>query len=177
MAALLALPVALVAGLVSFWALGGFHGGSPRPAASNPRPASTAPVSMPAPSLNRRQSTVCLALTSQLPAKLRDLPQRPVTAGAEQNAAYGDPPITVACGAGPRPSVPPDATVYRLSNVCWYPVERPDATVWTTLDREVPVTVTVPRQYDQAGQWVIEFSAPVVAAVPAIKDVPSGCHG
>ena len=42
------------------------------------------------------------------PATLRDLAARPVTAGPEQNAAYGDPPLTVACGVPGRRSAPAD---------------------------------------------------------------------
>ena len=37
-------------------------------------------------------------MTSQLPATVRNLPARKVSAGPEQNAAYGEPPLTVACG-------------------------------------------------------------------------------
>jgi GNAT superfamily N-acetyltransferase len=48
---------------------------------------------------------------SQLPATVRDLTQRPVTAGAEQNAAYGDPALTVACG-GSGDETPVDAAEF-----------------------------------------------------------------
>jgi len=174
LAAGIALPTAVVAGLVAYWVLGGFGGGPGRPAAS-PAPQTTAPVTMPAPALPDRPATVCRALLSQLPETLRDRPRRPVTAGPEQNAAYGDPAITLACGAGTRPSVDPTATVYPLSGVCWYAEPGPAATTWTTLDREVPVTVTVPNRYDSPGQWVIEFSGPVGVSIPAIASVPSGC--
>jgi hypothetical protein len=40
----------------------------------------------------------------------------------------------------------------------------------------VPVTVTVPASYDQPGQWVIEFSTPVAAAVPSTGQLPYGCR-
>ncbi len=40
---------------------------------------------------------VCRRSTAQLPATVVGRHRRPVS-GAEQNAAYGDPPITVACG-------------------------------------------------------------------------------
>jgi hypothetical protein len=51
-----------------------------------------------------------------------------------------------------------------------------DSTAWTTLDRVATITVTVPNGYSGQGQWVIEFSAPIVASVPARTDVPSGCR-
>jgi len=119
---------------------------------------------------------VCRALLSRLPAALRERQRRPVTAGPEQNAAYGDPAITLACG-GPRASVDPTGFVSLLSGVCWYAVEGPDASTWTTVDREVPVTVTVPNRYAPPGQWVIEFSPAVGTAVPSGGTPPSGCRG
>jgi hypothetical protein len=175
LAAAVALPAALVAGLIAYRLLNG-PGAHPGASAS-PAPHSTAPVAMAAPALAERPATVCRALLAQLPSALRDRPRRPVTAGPEQNAAYGDPAITIACGAGPRPSIDPTAFVYPLSGVCWYAVPGPAATVWTTVDREVPVTVTVPNGYSGQGQWVIEFSPAVGAAVPAVTTPPTGCAG
>jgi hypothetical protein len=179
-ATLVALPLALVVGGLAYWRLGGYaHPAASRsvPASAAPRARSTGPVALPAPSLDDRRAVVCRALVAKLPNALRDLDRRPVDTGRGQNAAYGDPAITLACGAA-LPSILPTATVYPLSGVCWYAAERPDVTVWTTLDREVPVQVTVPRWYQAPGQWVIEFSAPVAAAVPpAGSGVPAGCTG
>jgi Protein of unknown function (DUF3515) len=170
MAALIALPVAVVAGLVVFAVLGRLGPAAPGPAASGP-------VSMAAPPLSEPTAAVCRALVARLPDALRDRTRRPVTAGPEQNAAYGDPPITLTCGAGPLPSVDPTGQVYGLSGVCWYSVPGDRSTVWTAVDRTVPVTVTVPDSYDQPGQWVIEFSRPVAFAVPPASKVPYGCKG
>jgi hypothetical protein len=169
-AALIALPVAVVAGLAAYAVLGGFGSAAPRPSASGPVP-------MAAPALPEQTATVCRALVAALPGALRDRTRRPVTAGSEQNAAYGDPAITLACGAGALPSVDPTADVYALSGVCWYAVPGPGSTVWTAIDRTVPVVVTVPSGYDQPGQWVIGFSGPVRSSVPPASTVPLGCKG
>jgi len=160
-ATLVAVPVALIAGLVAFQAL--------KPA--QPKPQATGPVTMPAPPLDERQAAVCRALLVRMPEAVRDRQRRPVTAGHEQNAAFGDPAITVACG-GEMPSFAPTETVYPLSGVCW--VADSTGIKWTTVDREVPVVVTVPAGYDSPGQWVTAFSGPIsVTIVPA--HVPSGC--
>jgi hypothetical protein len=124
--------------------------------------------------LDARQAAACRDLLAHLPGALDDRPRRPVTAGADQNAAYGDPPITLACGVPPV-SLPAGAQVYGLSGVCWYSQPSGDATVWTTVDRETPVRVTVPDAYPAPGQWVIEFSAPVTATLPRAANVPAGC--
>jgi hypothetical protein len=147
---------------------------APKPSATAVRPQSTAPVEMPAPTLAERPATLCRALLSQLPPSVRDLKQRPVTAGAEQNAAYGDPALTVACGGTP-PVVQPTDEVWTVNQVCWHAVQEADATVLTTVDRETPVRVRLPKQYEQPLQWVAPISDAVVAAVPSSKTAPSGC--
>lgn len=149
---------------------------APDPSPTSVGPRSSAPVEMPAPALAERPGVVCRALVSQLPATVRDLAQRPVTAGAEQNAAYGDPALTVACG-GAEPTVDATADVWTVNRVCWYADERSDATVLTTLDRETAVTVTVPRAYEGALQWLTPISDAVVASVPSGGDSPAGCRG
>jgi hypothetical protein len=143
------------------------------PAAPPPGPGSTAPVTMAAPRLAERETLACRALLSRLPATVRDLSRRPVTAGPEQNAAYGDPAITVACGV-PKPTVPKTADLLIMDNVCWYPTDGPDGTVFTTLDREAVVQVVVPIRYENRGQWANEFSAAVAGS---IRSAPSGLTG
>jgi hypothetical protein len=180
-AALVAAPIAVLAGLVSFALLDGGRTGPDGEAGAAPSPTATAspratgPVAMPAPALPGRAEVVCRALLSRLPAALRNAPRRPVGAGPEQNAAYGDPPLTVACGVAPA-RYPPTDKVYRLDAACWHATA--DGTVWTTVDRETAVRVTVPRAYDPPGQWVIELSAPLTAAVPSLPEarVPFGCR-
>ncbi|GGR71175.1 hypothetical protein GCM10010169_13670 [Micromonospora fulviviridis] len=174
-ATLVAVPVTLaVAGFTFAKLAPDTPAAAPSPSASAVRPQSTAPVELPAPALAERPATVCRALVSQLPATVRDLAQRPVTAGAEQNAAYGDPALTVACGGTP-PIVQPTDEVWSVNKVCWHAVQEADATVLTTVDRETPVRVRVPKQYEQPLQWVTPISDAVVASVPAAKTAPSGC--
>ncbi|MFG3300155.1 DUF3515 family protein [Micromonospora chersina] len=174
-ATLVAVPVTLaVAGFTFAKLAPDTPAAEPSPSASAVRPQSTTPVELPAPALAERPATLCRALVSQLPATVRDLAQRPVTAGAEQNAAYGDPALTVACGGTP-PVVQPTDEVWSVNKVCWHAVQEADATVLTTVDRETPVRVRVPKQYEQPLQWVTPISDAVVASVPAAKTAPSGC--
>ncbi|ASW53978.1 DUF3515 family protein [Plantactinospora sp. KBS50] len=147
-------------------------------ASASPRPQSSAPVQMAAPALDPYPTTRCRLLTSSLPAQLRDLARRPVTAGSEQNAAYGDPALTIGCGVPPA-TVPPTEQVWNVNGVCWYPVEQTDAAATlTTVDREVPVRVTVPQTYGPALQWLSSISSAVRDAIsPRSGSVPSGCSG
>jgi hypothetical protein len=176
-AAVVAVPVAV---LVAYLLISAGYRNAAGPAASPsptaPRPQSTGPVIMPARPLPASSARVCRSLVASLPPAIRTLPRRPVTAGPEQNAAYGDPAITVACGVA-TPSFAPTAFLLGADGLCWYPAEHPDVTVFTTLDRAVPVRVTVPRSYSQAGFWVNEFGAAVSGHVPPGGTPPHGCTG
>ncbi|NES14031.1 DUF3515 family protein [Micromonospora sp. PPF5-17] len=174
-ATLIAVPVTLAVAGFTFAKLSPSEpAAAPSPSASAARPQSTAPVELPAPTLAERPAVVCRALVSQLPDTVRDLKQRPVTAGAEQNAAYGDPALTVACGGSP-PVVQPTDEVWSVNKVCWHAVQEADATVLTTVDRETPVRVRVPKEYAQPLQWVTPISDAIVSAVPSAKTAPAGC--
>jgi hypothetical protein len=166
LATFIALPIAIVAGLIVFFALRPAPPATPTTSAS---PQATAPVTMTAPKLSEADAVICRAFAAGLPAKLRDLNQRPVTAGSEQNAAYGDPAITVACGVPPAKVTATDL-VLTMNNVCWYPsTETGKSTTLTTLDRQVPVAVTIPSSYAQPAQWANEFSNNVVESVKSVK--------
>jgi hypothetical protein len=188
-AAAIALPIAIVAGFVIFSHLSsaGRPSAQPSPTSSGVEKVPATPVQMDAPTLSAADQQVCLAVTSQLPTQLRNLPARKVSAGPEQNAAYGDPAITVRCGV-PQPKmcqtvtpgqtgcVPLDADLLVMNGVCWYGDDGPATKLFTTMDREVAVQVGVPASYDQPAQWANEFSDAVVKTVKSrAADVPTGC--
>lgn len=183
LAALVAVPVTLLTGIGLFFVLSNAldppesaaPSSTATPAPTPLGPAATAPVSVPERKLSQWEQTVCRAVVSQLPGEVGGLAQRPVTAGVEQNAAYGDPPLTVTCGGFEAAYAPTD-TVYPLpGGVCWHLVEGEDESVWTTLDREVPVRVSVPAGYDGPGQLVTELAATVARTVRSAEQAPSGC--
>jgi Protein of unknown function (DUF3515) len=177
LALVIALPVAAVAGLLAFWALRGLSH-RPAPDASPPAGAATgAPLALPARSLPAADATTCAVFIAHLPTTVRGRGARPITGGAEQNAGYGEPPIRIACGGVPVPSVAPDAQVWTLSGICWYAEQSGSgASTWTTLDRRVPVAITVPGGLAGAGGWVQEFSAPITAWVPSLAHPPAHCR-
>jgi hypothetical protein len=167
LAALIALPAALVAGVVAYRVLAPDDGDG----GAAPRAGATTAVEVAAPSLAPRTATVCRALLAKLPATLGDLSRRPVTAGPEQNAAYGDPPVIVACGTtGPTP--PPDPQLFAINGICWYAEDGKDARTWVLQGREVPLVVRVPTAY--TGQDLVDLSTPIRDAVAEVAQV---CRG
>lgn len=187
-ATLIAVPVAVLAGLLIFTqVVPESRSAAPAPSVTQPSVVPAAPVQMAAPKLAARPAEVCLAVTSQLPNTVRDLAARKVSAGPEQNAAYGEPPLTVTCGVA-QPvmctsleqtgsgCVPMDTELMNMNRVCWYADAQAAATTFTTMDREIAVQVTVPQQYAQAAQWANEFSDVVVETDKSrTTGVPSGC--
>lgn len=169
-----AVPVALLAGWLLLSSATGRPAAAPSPSAT-PGVRSTAPVAMPAPTLAGAAAGVCRTLLVNLPGQLRDLPRRRVGAGPEQNAAYGDPPVTVACGSAPAVVRPTDL-LFVANGICWHTLQVDGAAVLTTVDRTVPVRVTVPAPYGQPVQWANGFAAAVTGAVPrSTAAVPTGC--
>ena len=182
-ATVVAVPVTILVGVIAFFTI--------QPEKSDKelqKAIPTTPVVMEAPKLDERATLACRAITSQLPDKIRDLAARPVSAGPEQNAAYGEPPITVSCGV-PQPEtckvpgdttpgcVPMDTELLVMNNVCWYAKAADGTDTFTTMDREVPVRVSVPSSFDKSAQWANEFSDTVVATIKS-KDpatTPYGC--
>jgi hypothetical protein len=187
-ATVIAVPVAVVVGLLIFTRIvPETRTAAPAPSATPSAVVPATPVQMAAPKLAARPAEVCLAVTSQLPNAVRDLPARKVSAGPEQNAAYGEPPLTVACGVA-QPvmctsleqtgsgCVPMDTELMTMNRVCWYADAQAAATTFTTMDREIAVQVTVPKQYAQAAQWANEFSDVVVETDKSLATgLPSGC--
>jgi hypothetical protein len=171
-ATLVAVPIAVAVALGSVWYFGRFATAP----SSTPTPAvqPTSPVSVAAPSLSPAAAQVCRAVIAKLPDQVRGAPRRPVSAGAEQNAAYGEPPIVLACGVA-APSLAPTDQVSVLNHVCWYGRAIPTGTQWTTVDRQVPVSVTVPGPRDGSAQSVIPFSAVIAANDARLPTVPTGC--
>ena len=171
LATIVAVPIAVAVALVSLWQFGVFSA-APTPTPTKPVP--TVPVDMAAPPLASAAVGVCRSVVSKLPDTLLGAPRRHVSSGAEQNAAYGEPPVRFSCGV-PALQLAPTDQVNLLSGVCWFGSAAPGATVWTTVDRLVPVSVVVPGAQDGSAQSVIPFSTAILSSDPALAKIPTGC--
>ena len=166
-ATIVAVPVAVVAGIVVFNAI----------VPEDPAPAreDLSPVSVEVPALSDEDAVVCLALTATAPDSAGGLDARPIEGdahAAEYVLAYGDPAVVATCGVEPV-SVEDTASVFKLNGVCWFSDE--DGAEWTTLDRQVPVGVSVPTDHEQPVDVLNELSTVIAEKVPAAQDAPTGC--
>jgi hypothetical protein len=161
-----AVPVAVVAGVLVFNAI------APE---AEPVHEDLSPVSVEVPALSEEDAVVCLALTATAPVAAGGLPARPVEGGAgaaESVMAYGDPAVVATCGVD-QVAVEDTALVYQLNGVCWYSDEA--GLVWTTLDRQVPVGVSVPEANEQPVDVLNDLSTVIGDKVPASAEAPTGC--
>ena len=161
-ATLVAVPAALLAGLVAFAVLGGFdRSPSPAPPSSSPLPMRIAASVLPS---SGEAATLCRTLVANLPP----------------SAGESGPAVTVRCG-GPQYAATTDPAdrddgFYVLSGVCWYAVRTSTGSTWSTMDRTVPIEVAVPADYGAPAQRVIAFSDAIVANIPTVADIPAGCR-
>lgn len=166
-----AVPVAAVAGVVVFDLI--------EPAAEDSRfDEDLSAVSVDVPQLSDEDAVLCLAMTAKAPESAAGLQARSVEGGehaSEFALAYGDPAVVATCGAE-AVEVEDTAVVYVLDGVCWFTDEADgEGTEWTTVDRQVPVGVTVPAAYEQPVDVLNELSGAIGEAVPVAEGAPSGC--
>ena len=147
---------------------------SASPAAAGDQP----PVTMAAPALADDAAAVCRAVDRPAADAVRDASRRPVTAGAEQNAAYGDPAAHPRLRRGRRRRSPRPTTCSRWPACAGRRAPAPAGTVWTTVDRAGAGRGHGPRPTGrQPAQSVAPSRArrsPTVA--PGAQPDPSGCR-
>lgn len=158
LATLIAVPLAVAAGLATFL-LGQPDAERAGPVAVDPPPAPSAGPG----AVDVRAA--CARLLDTLPERIDGRRPREITrAPADQAAAWGDPPVVLRCGVEPPP-VAPDAQLITVDGVTWVAAERGRTVRWTSTDRAVPVEIQIP---------VDEQAHPVLAAVaPATRTVPA----
>ena len=131
---------------------------------SAPEPA-TGPVDVPVPVVDAVTASTCARLVEALPEEVDPgVERRPVTGDATLTAAWGDPPVTLACGV-PEPDRPEEPVV--VNGVAWSVRDIGAGFRWTTRDRAVSVAVDIPSAYENGAEIVNPLSTAVAAAVPS----------
>lgn len=124
-------------------------------------------VELPDAGVSAAVARTCRELLAAVPERLRDdLPRRPVRGDATRTAAWGDPPVQLACGVPPAPesAEPVEVGPPEGGTVAFEVEDVDDGVRWTTRDRTVPVAITVPDQYD--SQVVVRLTGALLRTVP-----------
>ena len=118
------------------------------PVATPSSGAALGPVSVAAPPSGTAAARGCPAVISHLPVAIGGQHARPAQSISPYVAAWGEPPIVLRCGV-PRPAAFVQTSELTVINgVQWLPERHPDATMWTVVDREVYVEVTVDKVFN-----------------------------
>jgi hypothetical protein len=162
LAAFVALPVAVVAGLAFF----AFQSASlPAPAAS-PTVTASGPVKVAAPpAVPAASVALCGKTIGSLPITLDGKHSRAVTQAPDRVVAWGDPPVVLRCGVA-AVTYPPDAQLLAINGVTWYGRAVGSNVVFTSVDRTVPIEITVPANKGNPSDPIATLSVPIGRSVP-----------
>lgn len=152
---------------------------------STPSTGSTAVVSVAAATPSTAAIEPCAQVLSQLPVQLDGSDPRqlhPFPDAGAPAVAWGDPAIVLVCGVG-RPTGLTEGSSAFIVNVPnsggdavnWLPVAVSGATVFTDIDREVYIQVTVPKSYSQPP--LATLSTSIATALPAVCHVAADGTG
>ncbi len=100
----------------------------------------------------------CAALVAALPDTLLGADRATLQPESEVMAAWGDPPIGLRCGV-PRPSgLEMDSVLMEVGEVAWLPQPEDAPTVFTAVQREAYVELSVPTSYGAPAAALSEVS-------------------
>ena len=131
------------------------------------------PVQVATPAVTPAADLACPVLMSQLPLELAGEPSRLVSSASPHTYAWGDPAIVLICGVPQPAGYVVGAGTIVISGVEWFVDDSaPDVVVWTTVDRTVPVQVSVPASTDSAS--VTALCSIIAKALPYTEPSPAG---
>lgn len=164
LAAYVALPIAVVAG-IAFFAIRSSTLPKVEPSAS-PSASSSGPVTVVAPPAAPATTVaLCGKVIGSLPIELDGKHSRAVSTAPDRVVAWGDPPVILRCGVAPV-SYPPDANLLGINGVTWYGKAVGANVVFTSIDRKVPIEITVPANKGNPSDPIAVLSTPIGRAVP-----------
>ena len=135
-----------------------------------PAPQATGPVDVPVPSLtSQRAASLCADLVASLPDEVDPgVTRREVTGSPALTAAWGDPPVTLACGV-PPPDRPDEPVV--VNGIGWSVRDIGAGFRWTTRGLAVNVAVEIPDAYENGAEIVNPLAGPL-GGVPSAAPSP-----
>lgn len=122
------------------------------------------PVSVPEPEVDPETRRICGQILSALPRTVLDAPRRDTTGSL--SAAWGQPPITLACGVPQPAAMATDTRCFEVDGVGWFSQEGDTGYLFTTIGRGVTVQVGVPQDYAPEANALVDLAAAIEAHDP-----------
>lgn len=115
-------------------------------------------VQMQPPETDGQTAEACAALVADLPDTLLGADRATVQPESEIMAAWGDPPIGLRCGVPQPSSLELDSILEEVNGVAWLPQPEDAPTVYTAVEREAYVELSVPPSYGPPAPALSELS-------------------
>nr|WP_246407371.1 DUF3515 domain-containing protein [Modestobacter versicolor] len=129
------------------------------------------PVDVDTPDVTPEADLACPALMGQLPLELAGETSRMVRSDTLFAYAWGDPAVVLVCGVAPPAGFVLGSSPIEINGVQWFvDTADPETVVWTTVDRLVPVQMSVPASTDSA--LVTAASTIIATAIPYTEPAP-----
>jgi hypothetical protein len=109
----------------------------------------------------------CAALHEALPDVVADAVRREIEPTSQNVAAWGDPPVVLRCGVPLPAEYRPDAQLFDVEGVGWFPVSGEGGNFFTAVDREPYVEVAVPDDYAPEATVLADLAAAIASTIPA----------
>jgi Protein of unknown function (DUF3515) len=134
-------------------------------------------LTVPTPAVTPAADLACPVLMKQMPLELDGEKSRLVKSDSPYVYAWGDPAVVLVCGADPPAGYVVGASAIQIDQVQWYvdTTSSKNTTIWTTVDRNVPVQVQVPASADSAS--VTALGKLVGTAIPYVDPSPAPAPG
>ena len=135
-------------------------------------------VSVAAPDTSGAATQQCAALQKALPQQLMGLSRRDTTPSSPNTAAWGDPAVTLRCGAGMPSVLDPHSKDYnpegdnlsgaQIGGVCWASVhdQADNSFTFSAVDLQAIVEIHVPSAYSGRQSPLSELAGAVAKASP-----------
>jgi hypothetical protein len=111
---------------------------------------------------------VCTRLVDALPDRVDDLKRRTVDPPANVAAWGTDVVVVLRCGVDRPKALTQTSQLTSVNEVDWFPEERPDAFIFTTIGRGANVELTIPRTHDPQIGPVVDVAEAMQRANPTI---------
>ncbi|MEY9873753.1 hypothetical protein ABH931_003242 [Streptacidiphilus sp. MAP12-33] len=144
-------------------------------------------VPVAAPTTTGAVAQQCVALQKSLPKTLMGQGRRGTTPGSANTAAWGDPAVTLRCGAGMPSVLDPHSRNYNpegdnlsgaeIGGVCWASVhnQADNSFTFSSVDQQAIVEVFVPAAYYGKQSPLSELAPAVAKASPLDPDRKFSC--
>lgn len=127
----------------------------------------TEPVLVGAEAPSEQAERLCPGLMALVPEQLDGQPRREVESPSPYVAAWGDPPVTVRCGAPEPVDLTQTSTLVTVDGVAWFRQDGEAGVRWSAVGREIYVDTTVPADNESQESILVPLSRIVAASIPA----------